>query len=88
MTMTSEYQHDPDPGSAHDHRDLGHGIGGRAHSHDLRGASKRSLTTVLVLIAARGFGIGHITLQVVQSLDDCTEHHHVDHLHARTAGDA
>ena len=29
---------------------------------------------------AGGFGIGRITLQVEQSLDDCTEHHHVDHL--------
>lgn len=37
---------------------------------------------------ARGFGIGPITLQVEQSPDDCTEHHHVDHLHARAAGEA
>lgn len=34
-------------------------------------------------IASEDFGIQHITIQVEQSLDGCTEHHHVDHLHAR-----
>ena len=34
-------------------------------------------------IAARDFGIGHVTLQVEQSVEDCTEDHHVDHLVAR-----
>ncbi len=34
-------------------------------------------------IASRDFGIHHITIQMEQSLEGCTEHHHVDHLHAR-----
>ena len=34
-------------------------------------------------IASEDFGIQHITIQVEQSVDGCTEHHHVDHLHAR-----
>ena len=34
-------------------------------------------------IASQDFGIQHITIQMEQSLDGCTEHHHVDHLHAR-----
>lgn len=34
-------------------------------------------------IAAGEFGIDHITLQLERSAADCTEHHHVDHLHAR-----
>ena len=34
-------------------------------------------------IASRDFGIHHITIQVEQSLDGCTEHHHVDRLRAR-----
>ena len=33
-------------------------------------------------IASQEFGIQHITIQVEQSLEGCTEHHHVDHLHA------
>ena len=33
-------------------------------------------------IAADDFGIEHITLQLERSASDCTEHHHVDHLHA------
>ena len=33
-------------------------------------------------IAARDFGIHHVTIQVERSLDACTEHHHADHLHA------
>ncbi len=34
-------------------------------------------------IASEDFDIQHITIQVEQSVDGCTEHHHVDHLHAR-----
>lgn len=34
-------------------------------------------------IASGEFGIDHITLQLEESASDCTEHHHVDHLHAR-----
>ena len=34
-------------------------------------------------IGSRDFGIQHITIQVERSLDDCTEHHHVDSLGAR-----
>ena len=34
-------------------------------------------------IASRDFGIHHITIQMEQSTEGCTEHHHVDHLHAR-----
>ena len=34
-------------------------------------------------IASQDFGIQHITIQIEQSLEGCTEHHHVDHLHAR-----
>ena len=39
-------------------------------------------------IASQEFGISHITLQVEQSIDGCTEDHHVGHLEAlqRTSG--
>ena len=40
------------------------------------------------VIAARAFGIQHITLQVERSPEGCTEHHHVDHLYGRTADEA
>ena len=43
----SGYDHDDHSG--HDHH--GHGHHGHDHSHDLRGASKRSLTIALILIA-------------------------------------
>ena len=36
-------------------------------------------------IASRDFGIQHITIQMERSPEGCTEHHHVDHLYARTA---
>ena len=35
-------------------------------------------------IIARDFGIGHITIQLEQSLSGCTEDHHVGHLLARS----
>lgn len=38
-------------------------------------------------IASQDFGIQHITIQIEQSLEGCTEHHHVDHLHARERPD-
>lgn len=31
-------------------------------------------------IAIRDFGIEHVTIQLEQSVEGCTEHHHVDHL--------
>ena len=34
-------------------------------------------------IARDNFGVGHITIQLDDSLDDCDEDHHVGHLHAR-----
>ena len=36
----------------------------------------------LKAIAHKEFGIRHITIQVEQSVEDCTEDHHVDHLEA------
>ena len=34
-------------------------------------------------IASKEFGIQHITIQVEQTVSGCTEHHQIDHLHAR-----
>ena len=34
-------------------------------------------------VASQDFGIQHITIQMEQSVEGCTEHHHVDHLHLR-----
>ncbi|MCE2543380.1 MAG: cation transporter [Acidobacteria bacterium] len=34
-------------------------------------------------VASQDFGIQHITIQMEQSVEGCTEHHHVDHLHHR-----
>ena len=31
-------------------------------------------------IASEEFGIHHITIQIERSAEDCTEHHHFDHL--------
>ena len=42
-----------------------------------------SLLRRLRRIASEDFGIQHITIQIEQSTEGCTEHHHVDHLHAR-----
>ena len=39
-------------------------------------------------IAYRDFGISHITIQVEQSVADCTENHHVGHLSARSRAEA
>ena len=39
-------------------------------------------------IAYQEFGIRHITIQIEQSVDDCTENHHVGHLAARTHAEA
>jgi len=36
-------------------------------------------------IASDDFGIHHITIQLEYTADGCTEHHHVDHLHAHSA---
>lgn len=47
-----------------------------------------SLCRRLREIAAHDFGIQHITLQVERSPEGCTEHHHVDHLYARTTDEA
>lgn len=42
-----------------------------------------ALRSRLRRIAVEDFGIDHITLQLEHSASECTEHHHVDHLHAR-----
>ena len=39
-------------------------------------------------IAYQEFGIRHITMQMEQSVADCTENHHVGHLEARTHAEA
>ena len=46
-----------------------------------------SLLRRLRKIASHDFGIDHITIQLEQSVEGCTEHYHVDHLvaHARPA---
>ena len=43
-----------------------------------------SLLRRLRKIASHDFGIDHITIQLEQSVEGCTEHHHVDHLAAHT----
>ncbi len=43
---------------------------------------REALLRRLRRIASSEFGIGHITLQLETSAKDCSEHHHVDHLHA------
>ncbi len=45
----------------------------------------RDLRRKLRKIATEDFGIKHVTLQLEDSASDCTEHHHVDHLHRRSA---
>ena len=50
---------------------------------DLPAAAFDPLLRRLRTIASHDFGIQHITIQLEQSLEGCTEHHHVDHLHAR-----
>ena len=39
-------------------------------------------------IAYQEFGVRHITIQIEQSVADCTENHHVGHLEARTHAEA
>ena len=39
-------------------------------------------------ISYQDFGIRHITIQIDQSVADCTEYHHVGHLEARTHAEA
>ena len=57
----------------------------RAHAHavidpDYPGSDVEPVLRRLRKIASRDFGIQHITIQVEQSRDGCTEHHHVDHV--------
>ena len=47
-----------------------------------------SLLRRLRRIAYQEFGIRHITIQMEQSVADCTENHHVGHLEARTRAEA
>ena len=47
-----------------------------------------SLLRRLQRIAYQEFGIRHITIQMEQSVADCTENHHVGHLEARTHAEA
>ena len=49
---------------------------------DLDASGLDSILRRLRKIASDDFGIQHITIQVEQSLEGCTGHHHVDHLHA------
>ena len=35
-----------------------------------------------IRLAGEALGIWHITIQVEQSVEDCTEDHHIDHLEA------
>ncbi len=46
-----DHGHDHDAHDEHDHDDHGHGHEGHDHSHELRGASRRSLIISLVLIS-------------------------------------
>ena len=50
---------------------------------DLEASGLDAVLRRLRKIASEDFGIQHVTIQVEQSIDGCTEHHHVDHLHAR-----
>ena len=50
---------------------------------DYPGSGLEPVLRRLRAIASRDFGIHHVTIQVEQSLDHCTEHHHADRLHAR-----
>ncbi len=50
---------------------------------DYPGSRLEPVLRRLRAIASRDFGIQHVTIQVEQSLDHCTEHHHADRLHAR-----
>ena len=47
---------------------------------DYPGSDVEPVLRRLRKIASRDFGIQHITIQVEQSRDGCTEHHHVDHV--------
>ena len=49
---------------------------------DYKGGSSRLLQQ-LRQIATGAFRIDHVTIQLDDSVSNCTEHHHVDHLHAR-----
>ena len=49
---------------------------------DLEASGLDAVLRRLRQIASRDFGIQHITIQVEQSIEGCTEHHHVGHLHA------
>lgn len=43
---------------------------------------KEELLSRLKKIASQDFGIRHVTIQIEQTVADCTEDHHVDHLEA------
>ena len=44
--------------------------------------SQEDLLTRICAIARNSYGIGHVTVQLEQSVTDCNENHHVDHLAA------
>ena len=50
---------------------------------DYPGSGLEPVLRRLRAVASRDFGIHHVTIQVEQSPDDCTEHHHADRLHGR-----
>ena len=50
-----------------------------------KAAGRDGVLRRLRAIASDEFGISHITFQVEQSIDGCTEDHHVGHLEAAAA---
>ena len=48
---------------------------------DYPGSRLEPVLRRLRAVASRDFGIHHVTIQVEQSPDDCSEHHHADGLH-------
>ncbi len=44
--------------------------------------SQEDLLTRICAVARNSYGIGHVTVQLEQSVTDCNENHHVDHLAA------
>ncbi len=51
---------------------------------EVKEVDRASLLRRLRNIVSHDFGIQHITIQLEDSADGCTEHHHVDHLHAHS----
>lgn len=49
---------------------------------EVKEVDRTSLLRRLRNIVTHDFGIHHVTIQLEDSAEGCTEHHHVDHLHA------